>query len=74
MPKFEVTITEILTKTVTVEAEDEDEAFWKVCDDWRDGEHVLYPEDFLCAEFEVRHDGYISVYDDNGFFKKCIKG
>jgi len=54
MPEFEVRIMEILTTTVDVNAEDEDEAFWKVRDDWREEKIVLDSEDFYDVEFEVR--------------------
>ena len=54
MPKFEVTITEFLTKSVEVDAENANNAFWKVCDEWRNGIHVLDSDNFCDVEFEVR--------------------
>ena len=53
MPKFEVTITERLTKSVIVDAKNKNEAFRKVCDDWRNEKIILYPEDFFDVNFEV---------------------
>ena len=53
MPKFEVVITERLVKSVIVEAEDEDAAFWKVRNGYHNEEYVLYPEDFFDVDFET---------------------
>lgn len=54
MAEFEVTIIETLTKTVTVEAEDECEALRKVRNGWKNETYVLYPEDFCDVDFEVK--------------------
>ena len=54
MSKFEVLITEILTKSVIVDAEDKDEALLKVSDKWQDGEIELDVSNFCDVEFEVR--------------------
>ena len=72
MPEYEVVIVETLTKSVTVEAENEGEAFWKVCKGWKNEEYILYPENFLDVEFEVAYDGYITIYDVKGNFRKLM--
>ena len=72
MPEFEVTIVETLTKSVSLEAEDEGEAFWQVCKGWKNEDYILYPEDFLDVEFEVKADGYITIYDVKGNLRKCM--
>ena len=63
MPKFDVLITEFLTKSVEVDAENANNAFWKVCDEWRNGTHVLDADNFCDVEFEVRQ-----LHEDNGNF------
>ena len=51
MPKFSVEITETLQKVITVEAENEQEALWKVEDMWKNGECILDSENFTGADF-----------------------
>lgn len=53
MCEFEVTITETLKKTVTVEAESKLEAQQLVNEQWNRSEHVLDAEDFFGVEFEA---------------------
>ena len=63
MPKFEVLITEYLTKSVIVEAEDANKAHYKVLDMWRSEEIILYPDDFYDVDFEVKPaDDFCDVY------------
>ncbi|MBQ7578002.1 MAG: DpnD/PcfM family protein [Synergistaceae bacterium] len=68
MPKFEVIITETLTKSVIVEAEDKDAAFWKVREDYYDCIHVLDAENFCGVEFETLpadDNAILTEYSDN---------
>ena len=53
MKFYKVEITEILRRTVTVEARDYDEAISKVREAWRQSEYVLDADDFLEAGFEI---------------------
>ena len=53
MKFYKVEITEILRRTVTVEARDYDEAISKVRNAWRQSEYVLDADDFLEAGFEI---------------------
>ena len=48
---FEVTITETLQRTVTVQAENRDDAEQIVSDQWHRSEHILDAEDFTGVEF-----------------------
>ena len=75
MPKFAVVITETLVKDVIVKAEDENEAFYKVLDNWRDGKETLDSDNFSHVEFETipcdKKGNYdvcntINRYDENG--------
>ena len=56
MQKFEVFITETLSRAVVVEAENEDKALYKVRCDWKNEIHVLDAEDFSDVEFEINHE------------------
>lgn len=56
MQKFEVLITETLSRAVVVEAENEDKALYKVRSDWKNEIHVLDSEDFLDVKFEINHE------------------
>lgn len=49
--EFDVTITEVLKKTVTVEADSLEEAEQMVSDDWHKGEYILDADDFVDVEF-----------------------
>lgn len=51
MKEFEVTITETLQKTVTVEAESREEAENQINKIWSDGEIILDADDFADVEF-----------------------
>lgn len=51
MRDFEVTITETLKKTVTVEANSREEAEQLVSDRWHNSEYILDAEDFVGADF-----------------------
>ena len=52
MKEFDVTITETLKLTVTVEASSPEEAEQMVNDQWRAGDHVLDADNFVDVEFE----------------------
>lgn len=54
MKKFEVTITETLTKKVSVEAQSQEEAEQIVTDDWYRGEHILDADNFTEINFEAK--------------------
>lgn len=54
MKSYNVTITEILEKTVTVEAESADEAEEIVKDAWKSEEYILDSDDFKGVSFEAR--------------------
>ena len=52
MREYNVTITETLKMTVTVEAESMEEAKQKVEAEWKDGEYILDADSFAGVEFE----------------------
>jgi Uri superfamily endonuclease len=52
MREYDVTITETLRKTVTVEAESMAEAEQKINDAWHNSEYILDADDFVEVEFE----------------------
>lgn len=52
MREYDVTITETLKKTVTVEAESQSEAEQLVSDAWHNSEYILDADDFVGVEFE----------------------
>lgn len=52
MREYNVTITETLKKTVTVEAESQEEAEQLVSDNWHNSEYILDADDFVGVEFE----------------------
>lgn len=52
MKEFDVTITEMLKLTVSVEASSKEEAEQLVSDQWRAGDHVLDADNFVDVEFE----------------------
>ena len=54
MQDYDVTITETLKKTVTVEAMDKVEAEEIVTDAWRNSEHILDADNFIGVEFEAK--------------------
>ena len=56
MKEYEITITETLSQTVTVEAENEQQAKRIVSDRWKNGDYILDAEHFNGVEFRVnRH-------------------
>ena len=50
---YKVTITEVLKKTVDVEAEDEREAEQIVSDRWHDSDYILDADNFVGVDFEA---------------------
>lgn len=54
MKEYDVTITETLEMTVTVEAESREEARQKVADNWKNGEYILDEESFKDVKFYPR--------------------
>lgn len=54
MSEFEVTITETLAMTVTVEAESAEQARQMVKDQWRNCEYILDAEHFKGVNFTAR--------------------
>ena len=53
MREFEVTITETLKMTVTVEAKNRDEAEQIVSDNWRNSDYILDADNFTGVEFDA---------------------
>lgn len=54
MTEYEVTITETLAMTVTVEAENSEQARQMVNDQWRNSEYVLDADHFKGVNFTAR--------------------
>ena len=54
MREYEVTITETLEMTVTVEAESREEARQIVADRWKNSEYILDADSFKDVEFYPR--------------------
>ena len=61
MKEFDVTITETLRLTVSVEASSKEEAEQLVNDQWRAGDHVLDADNFVDVEFESNDGKEISA-------------
>ena len=61
MKEFDVTITETLKFTVSVEASSKEEAEQMVNDQWRAGDHVLDADNFVDVEFESNDGKEISA-------------
>lgn len=61
MKEFDVTITETLRLTVSVEASSKEEAQQMVNDQWRAGDHVLDADNFVDVEFESNDGKEISA-------------
>ena len=61
MKEFDVTITETLKLTVSVEASSKEEAKQMVNDQWRAGDHVLDADNFVDVEFESNDGKEISA-------------
>jgi hypothetical protein len=55
--QYEVTITETLKRTVSVEAKNRLEAEEIVTDDWKNGKYVLTADDFQGARFKAVRQG-----------------
>lgn len=54
MKEYDVTITETLKMTVTVEAESQLEAEQMVFDNWRNQEYILDADNFTGVDFKAR--------------------
>lgn len=54
MKEYDVTITETLKMTVTVEAESQLEAEQMVSDNWRNQEYILDADNFTVVDFKAR--------------------
>ena len=61
MKEFDVTITETLKLTVSVEASSKEEAQQMVSDQWHAGDHILDADNFVEVEFESNDGKEISV-------------
>lgn len=61
MKEFDVTITETLKLTVSVEASSKEEAEQTVSDQWHAGDHVLDADNFVDVEFESNDGKEIST-------------
>ena len=61
MKEFDVTMTETLKLTVSVEASSKEEAEQMVNDQWRAGDHVLDADNFVDVEFESNDGKEISA-------------
>ena len=57
MKEFDVTITETLKLTVSVEASSKEEAQQMVSDQWHAGDHILDADNFVEVEAVVNIDG-----------------
>lgn len=57
MKEFDVTITETLKMTVTVEADSQLEAEQLVSDRWNNSEYILDAENFIGADFKAKRRG-----------------
>lgn len=57
MKEFDVTITETLKMTVTVEADSQLEAEQLVSDRWHNSEYILDAENFIGADFKAKRRG-----------------
>ena len=56
MAKYKVEITEYLQRTIEVDAKDENEAYLKVKQMYRNEEIILSADDFIDKEIEVLED------------------
>lgn len=54
MKEYDVTITEMLKTTVTVEAESQLEAEQMVSDNWRNQEYILDADNFTGVDFKAK--------------------
>lgn len=54
MKTYEVTITETLQKTVTVEANSREEAEQQVEENWNNSEYIFDADSFVGVDFAVR--------------------
>ncbi|MBR5948202.1 MAG: DpnD/PcfM family protein [Clostridia bacterium] len=56
MKEYEITITETLSMTVTVEAENEQQAKGIVSDRWKNGDYILDADHFKGVDFSVKRN------------------
>ena len=63
---FKVTIIETLKRTVTVEADNRDDAEQMVSDDWHNSKYVLDSGDYTGVRFEVKVTSDVKEGDDDG--------
>ena len=63
MKEYEITITETLSQTVTVEAENEQQAKRIVSDRWKNGDYILDAEHFKGVEFSVNRHRRSRAYE-----------
>lgn len=54
MKEYDVTITETLKMTVTVQADDREEAEQMVSDNWKNGDYILDADHFTGVEFSAK--------------------
>ena len=54
MKEYDVTITETLKMTVTVEAESLMEAELMISDNWHNQEYILDADNFTCVDFKAK--------------------
>ena len=74
MKEFDVTITETLKLTVSVEASSKEEAEQMVNDQWRAGDHVLDADNFVDVEFESNDGKEISAEREPDNTIEVLKG
>lgn len=63
MKEYEITITETLSQTVTVEAENEQQAKQIVSDRWKNGEYILDADHFKGVEFSAKRSNRSRDYE-----------
>ena len=70
--KFLFTVTETLYDTIEIDAENEEEAYKKGVDLYRDGKIVLDKSDLFFVDFETAN--YPETYDAEPFFDNKDEG
>ena len=71
--KIKVEITEVLQKTIEVEAESKSEAINKAKEQYYNGEVELDASDFVDTEFEIIQEGVIQMKNVKSWqLKTCI--
>lgn len=63
MKEYEITITETLSQTVTVEAENEQQAKRIVSERWKNGDYILDAEHFKGVEFSAKRNNRSRDYE-----------